>query len=281
MPIIESKNKLISSLKGIHLWHGELSSCSQRVRMTLSEKDLNWHSHLISIPKNEHATPEYQSINPRGLVPSLLDNGTLLIESCDIIDYLDVEYPDPPLRPTNPDNEVRMLYWLNLADTAQADLKLLSHEFLFRERKEMTSDELNSFSENHKNQDLVNFVKEWKSSPVFPRKKLDDAVNRTHKNFCQINDALAENVWLIGDKFSLADIAWTPNVHRMMLMQWPLSRYTNLCKWFDRIKLLPCYKYGILEWEPTGQQDRFVEYTAKRRKKTGIHVTAYGVLSQK
>ena len=82
MPIIEPENKAIKTLQGIHLWHGELSSCSQRVRITLAEKKLNWHSNIINIPRNEHATPEYQAIHPDGLVPAFVDNGTLLIESC-------------------------------------------------------------------------------------------------------------------------------------------------------------------------------------------------------
>ena len=92
MPIIEPGDKSLKDLDGLHLWHGELSSCSQRVRITLEEKKLDWNSHIISIPKNEHATPEYQAIHPNGLVPAFVDNGLLLIESCDIITYLDEKY---------------------------------------------------------------------------------------------------------------------------------------------------------------------------------------------
>ena len=92
MPIIEPADKSLKDLDGLHLWHGELSSCSQRVRITLEEKNLDWNSHIISIPKNEHATPEYQAIHPYGLVPAFVDNGVLLIESCDIIAYLDEKY---------------------------------------------------------------------------------------------------------------------------------------------------------------------------------------------
>ena len=52
MPIIEPLDPTINDLIGLHVWHGELSSCAQRVRITLDEKALAWEGHLIDIPKN-------------------------------------------------------------------------------------------------------------------------------------------------------------------------------------------------------------------------------------
>src|SRR5262249_6058822 len=45
-------------------------------------------SRTIDLAKMEHATPEYQSINPNGLVPTLIHDGRTYIESIDIIQYL-------------------------------------------------------------------------------------------------------------------------------------------------------------------------------------------------
>jgi glutathione S-transferase len=135
----------------------------------LTEKDLDWVSHPIDIPKNEHATPEYQAIHPKGLVPAFVDNGTLVIESCDIIDYIDQKYTSPPLRPSDPATDSKMGEMLAAADKAQTDLKLLSHEFLFRPRKPMSEDEVENFADFHNNQTLVEFVKEWQSSDQFPK----------------------------------------------------------------------------------------------------------------
>ncbi len=279
MPIIEPLDSSLKDLKGLHLWHAELSSCAQRVRITLAEKGLDWTGYLIDIPKNEHATPEYQAINPKGLVPAFVDNGTLLIESVDIIDYLDAKYPNPRLRPSEA-LEVKMHEWLQAADKAQADLKLLSHEFLFRPRKDMSEEEIADFSANHNNQSLVDFIKEWQGSDMFPKEKLDAAVNRTDADFKKLDAALAGQDWLLGTELSLADIAWMPNVHRMMLMEWPLERYTHLCKWFERVKARPSYQKALVDWEPSGLQDRFFGYVAERKEKSGIHVTAFGVLAR-
>jgi glutathione S-transferase len=279
MPIIEAQDPSLKDLKGLHLWHGELSSCSQRVRITLAEKGLEWESYIISIPDNEHATPEFQAINPKGLVPAFVDNGTLLIESCDIIDYLDQKYPKPPLRPTDTASEATMIEMLAAADKAQADLKLLSHEFLFRPRKQMSEIEVEQFAASHNNRGLVDFVKEWQGSEIFPKEKLDAAVNRTDEDFNMLDNAVADQDWLLGADMTLADIAWMPNIHRMMLMDWPLERYTNLCRWFDRVKARPSYQQALVDWEPPGMAEKFATYVIDRRNSAGVHVTEFGTLA--
>ncbi|MCY3873651.1 MAG: glutathione S-transferase N-terminal domain-containing protein [Rhodobacteraceae bacterium] len=90
MPEIEPIDQALKSLKGIHLWHAPVSSCSQRVRIALAECGKDYDGHLVDLEKDEHATPEYQRIHPKGLVPALIDDGRLYIESIDIMgDYID------------------------------------------------------------------------------------------------------------------------------------------------------------------------------------------------
>ena len=279
MPIIEPVDKSLKDLDGLHLWHGELSSCSQRVRITLEEKNLDWNSHIISIPKNEHATPEYQAIHPYGLVPAFVDNGVLLIESCDIIAYLDEKYSKFSLQPKDAKDQISMSNWLISADKAQADLKLLSHEFLFRPRKKMSPEELETFSKNHNNQTLVTFIKEWQEENIFPKEKLDGAVNRTDADFTKLDNILKNQKWIAGEKMSLADIAWMPNIHRMNLMDWPFDRYRNLTRWFNQVKLRSSYQVALVNWENDGQAEGFRSYVKRRQIETGIHVTEFGSLA--
>ena len=279
MPIIEPGDRSLKDLEGLHLWHGELSSCSQRVRITLEEKNLDWNSHIISIPKNEHATPEYQAIHPYGLVPAFVDNGVLLIESCDIIAYLDEKYSKFSLQPKDAKDQINMSNWLISADKAQADLKLLSHEFLFRPRKKMSPEELETFSKNHNNQTLVTFIKEWQEENIFPKEKLDGAVNRTDADFTKLDNMLKNQKWIAGEKMSLADIAWMPNIHRMNLMDWPFDRYRNLTRWFNQVKLRSSYQVALVNWENDGQAEGFRSYVKRRQIETGIHVTEFGSLA--
>ena len=153
-----------------------------------------------------------------GLVPTFLHDGITIIESKDIILYLDQTFPEPPLGPKNASDEAAMLSWLDAADDAQPDLKLLSHEFLFRVRKPMNQAEIDSFAASHHNQALINFVREWASCDQLPREKINSAVNRTDNIFKRFDEHIEGRNWIIGDVITLADVAWIPNVHRMWLM---------------------------------------------------------------
>ncbi|MAF50277.1 MAG: glutathione S-transferase family protein [Rhodospirillales bacterium] len=279
MPVIEPGDSSLKKLKGLHLWHGDLSSCSQRVRITLAEKGLEWESHPISIPDNEHATSEYQAINPKGLVPAFVHDGVLMIESKDIILYLDTAFPAPPLRPGTEDGLEELRKWVDAADTGQSDLKLLSHEFLFRPRKKMTPQDVEAFAASHQNKELVDFIREWQSADMFPADKIAAAVDRTHGCFMELDAALAAGPWIMGAQFTLAEAAWMPNVHRMWLMDWPLDRYPNLGAWFQRARQRPSFVTGLAEWEPAGMADRFRGYVAERAGGAGIHVTNFGALA--
>jgi glutathione S-transferase len=55
----------------------------------------------IDLRKQEQKTPEYLKLNPDGKVPVLVDDGTVLYESCIINEYLNEKYPNPPLMPAD------------------------------------------------------------------------------------------------------------------------------------------------------------------------------------
>lgn len=89
MAVIMPSNKSVESLKGLHLYHGDISNCSMRVRMALCEKGLDWTSHHLDLKKKETISDDHFGINPKGLAPTLIDNRVVHVESNDIIDYLD------------------------------------------------------------------------------------------------------------------------------------------------------------------------------------------------
>lgn len=80
------------------------SSASFRVRIALNVKGLTYESvpvHLVNHGGEQHQ-PEYGKINPQELVPTLLVNNHVLTQSLAIIEYLDEQYPNPPLLRENP-----------------------------------------------------------------------------------------------------------------------------------------------------------------------------------
>ena len=83
------------------LYHAAHSTCSQKVRMVLHEKALQFDEVRIDLGKKEQLKPDYLAINPNGVVPTLLDDGVPIIESSVICEYLDEKYPENPLLPTD------------------------------------------------------------------------------------------------------------------------------------------------------------------------------------
>jgi glutathione S-transferase len=71
----------------------------QKVRIVLAEKSLSYELAVVDITKGEHRRPEFLRLNPYGRVPVLVDEDTVVYDSTIINEYLDDEYPDPPVLP--------------------------------------------------------------------------------------------------------------------------------------------------------------------------------------
>ncbi|MEM9104986.1 MAG: glutathione S-transferase family protein [Pseudomonadota bacterium] len=262
MPEIEPDDISLKSLNGLHLWHAPMSSCSQRVRIVLSETGKAYESHLINLEKDEHASAEYQAIHPKGLVPALVHDGRLYIESIDIIRHLADGLDDggsPEL--------------LEQVDNAQLDLKLLTFEFLFRSKAPPPSEAAEKFQQNHHNDWLRRFRRDFAQG--FDPQRVNDAIARTDAGFQELDNRLSDGrPYLAGNAFSLCDVAWMPNVHRFRLMDWPFERTRHLQAWFEQISQRPSYREGLLEWQGDGVAEAFAAYT-KQRRSAGNDVRSY------
>jgi glutathione S-transferase len=114
---------------GVHVLHYAGSSCSQKLRIFLNLKGIPWQSHPIDLRANENFHPWFLGINPRGLVPVLVHDGKVHIESNDIISHLEKTFPTPKLIPEGHENEVAAL--LKHEDDLHLDLRTLSFRFVF------------------------------------------------------------------------------------------------------------------------------------------------------
>ena len=123
------KTREVLGWKGVHVLHFMGSSCSQKLRIFLNLKGIKWESHLVDLFTNENFRPWFLGINPRGLVPVLVHDGTVHIESNDIIQYLEKTFPTPKLIPAGHENEVAAL--LKHEDNLHLDLRTLSFRFVF------------------------------------------------------------------------------------------------------------------------------------------------------
>ena len=123
------KTREVLGWKGVHVLHFAGSSCSQKLRIFLNLKGIDWISHPIDLHSNENFKPWFLGINPRGLVPVLVHDGAVHIESNDIVQYLEKTLPSPKLVPAGHENEVAAL--LRHEDDLHLDLRTLSFRFVF------------------------------------------------------------------------------------------------------------------------------------------------------
>ena len=244
-----TNNPDLTKLEGIHLWHAGLSTCSQRVRIALAELGLEYEGHLINLHAGENASEWYQAIHPDGVVPALVDNGRLVVESVDIIDYLDHKHTVLRLTPAEPAQKNAMSALMKRADEAQKHLKLLTFEFLFKAAPATSDDLFRAFQNSHKNEVLKKFHRDFHAG--FEPSRIENAAAATDRDFKVLEQLLSDGrEFLTGPTFSLADVAWIPNFHRFDLIGWPFGHYPYLQRWFKRVSTRPSYAKALQKWEP-------------------------------
>src|SRR3989304_3262805 len=82
------------------LYHGRTSVCAIKARIMLAEKSLEWRGELLTL-RGDQFDPEYLKLNPNAVVPTLVHDDKVIIESAVILYYLNDAFPNPPLMPAS------------------------------------------------------------------------------------------------------------------------------------------------------------------------------------
>ena len=249
MVVIVPTNKSVETLEGLHLYHGDISNCSMRVRMALIEKALPWTSHHLDLKQKENISEEYFGINPNGLVPTLIDDGVVHIESNDIIDYLDETYPEPSLRAAS--NEDEMLEWLRLSASIHVPaIKPYVYATKMQKKLKKTAEEQEKYDELQRNEVLKEFHAKHAGGSVFGEKDIMRSQEMLEECFTKLDNALKDCKWIMGDQFTLADISWIPSYFVLVGCGYPFENFSNILRWAADHQDRESYKDGILKWCP-------------------------------
>jgi glutathione S-transferase len=202
--------------KDLVLYHGLASTCSKKVRMALYEKELPFESCLLDLQKFEQHAEDYLALNPNGVVPTLVYKGKPVIESSIIIEFIEDAYPQKPLRPRDPGLIADMRLWLKFSDNVAYNAVYVPTWSILSKRAE------DSFSEEKLQAVLARIpTKErrerWETvaREGFSEKEMQDAYDKMHQCLVRIEKAVANGPWLIGEHYSLADIAMIPFIDRI------------------------------------------------------------------
>ena len=200
----------VHNWQGLHLLHYDLSSCSQKVRIVLRELGIDFTSRPINLMKGENRTPWYLGINARGLVPVLVHNGDVHIESNDIISYLDETFarPGASLLPETQAERDDLQTLMDLEDERHNDLRDVTFTYLAPAKT--------AEAKASKNADL-SFLGRMQSACI------------------NLDSRLANQSYLLGERLTLADIAWYITLHRLDLAGYPMGAHPHLETYLRRL----------------------------------------------
>ena len=237
----------------VELYHNDMSSCSQKVRLVLEEKSIRWTGHHMNLRKGETRTKTYiKNFNKNGVVPTLVYKNDIIIESSIIMEYLEDTFPQNGLRPSNPANIAQMrLKNRKIDDVLHSAIAIISSCIAFRHQ----------FLENNNNEELtkiINLIPDKKRRDIskdtifngLDSKLLPNALLEYIKLFNELDVFLSNNKWLAGNHYSLADAAYTPYLTRFehLNLSFLFEEKKYLCDWFFKVKQKENYTKAILKW---------------------------------
>ncbi len=228
------------------LHHAWRSSASRRVRLCLAEKGLDYEGHHVDLEKMEHHSPEYLKINPLGVIPTLIHDGKPLHESGTICEYLDESFPDPPLRPETPYERAEMRNWIRHVDGLIGNLIIFNWRHHLQKTAEQWSDE--ELAERLKKIPSKERQEAWLRVARKPYTEEEREAARA-KLVAQLLDRMEEALkpagWLVGNAYSIADIAAVPFVKRIDEEIAPhevtANKHPRVTQWWASIQARPAF----------------------------------------
>ncbi len=229
---------------GIHLLHARGSSCSQKVRIYLNLKKIPWTSHEIDLKSADNNGAWYLGINPRGLVPCLVHDGAVHIESNDIIEYLERQFPEPRLIPAKWGETIDEM--LRHENDLHLDLRVLTFRYVIpttsgQMKKGDALERLrrhNGTINGTPDPKLAQEIAFWESANTagISDDQVAGSVERFRTALTKLEDVLRRSDYCIGTALSVVDIAWYVYVNRLLLAEYPLFDYhPSVMKWYRRM----------------------------------------------
>jgi len=233
----------------LRLYHYWSSVCSQKVRMCLAEKGLDWESRHVDIFAFENYQPAYTALNPKAVVPTLDHDGKVLIESNIILEYLEDVFPnDTPLRPQDLFARSTMRVWVyNSEELAHWNVNVCSHNLRHAKRMD----------QRYSHEEQIAAAMKCPNPMIALRlkRRLEVGVSADEENEAYakldylldgMEKQLASGPWIAGRAFTLADIAMAPMVNRIEVLARPEmiapARRPKVADWWQRIQARPGYR---------------------------------------
>ena len=154
----------------------------------MAEKGIEIETVQVDLGSGEQFADAYREINPDCVVPTLqLDDGSCLSEVIAICHYLEAKYPEPALLGTTDEERARILMWNSKVE--QQGLWAVADAF-------------RNAAKGLKDRAATGLV----AYPQIPE-LAERGRDRVEQFFRRMDGQLANNEFVAGDRFSIADIS--------------------------------------------------------------------------
>ena len=222
----------------VALYHNAASTCSQKVRIALAEKGLDYESRDVDLIGGGQHDPEYVKLNPGHVVPTLVHDGGVYTESTLINEYLDDAFPESPLRPADAAGLHAMRLWTKRIDELHPSAGISAEEI-----EAMLAEIPDSTRRAQRRSVIEHGVR----SP-----EVKGAIAAFEGVLDVMQADLASRTWLAGDAFSQADAAALPYVLRLdHLAMTPLvEARPRVADWYARVQARKSFAVAITSMLP-------------------------------
>lgn len=235
----------------MELYHFAFSTCSQKVRLVLAEKGLDFESHEVNLITGEQHDPAYVKLNPKHVVPTLVHDGRVLVESTLIIRYLDDAFPEPPLRPKDAPTRYHDEAWLKRIDDVVhpaapvVTFALGPRQALLAQPEELREANLAKIPDPRARAVRRSVITHGVAAPEF-----GDALGVFLEALDTMEHDLVARPWLSGDRPGLADATALPYVLRVehLAMDPLIAARPRVADWLSRFKGRPSYATAVEAW---------------------------------
>lgn len=195
--------------------YGPKRGSAARCHVLAKEIGLEYEGISIDLGKGEQNSPEYLKLNPNGKVPSLVDGDFVLWESAAINNYLASRYKPELLGDSIEDKALidQWSYW------GMLEIQPHIHRIGFQKFR---------VPDDQRDENAI-----------------QEAVNALPGVLKILDEHLSDREYMLGDRFTLADINLGTVVMGTQRIEFDLSDYSNINRWMQMILKRPSFKEGL------------------------------------
>ena len=193
----------------------------RRVRIFIAEKGIKIETIQVDLRNGEQFSDDFRKINPDCVVPVLeLDDGSHLSEVLAICNFLEAKYPEPPLMGSSDEERARILMW-----HVKAEQQGLAG----------AADAFRNTAKGMKGHAVTGPVGYEQIPELATRGRA-----RVEQFFTRLDGQLADNAYVAGDSFSIADITSMISIDFASWIKVSLPEDAiHLRRWYESVSSRP------------------------------------------